>query len=73
MVGVRVKAYNKGSFIAEYIYPFLSQAEALYKCRTNNDAYRGNQDVILVAENYDINDPKNEEHFKACLASEVVM
>ena len=73
MKATRVKVYYKGRFIAEYIYPFLSQADALYKCRMSNDSYRGNQDVILIAENYDINDPKNEEHFNACLKSEVLM
>ena len=65
---VRVRSYlQSGEFTTcEHLYAVGNQQKALDRFRRD---YPEHKECILVAEEYDSDDPKNAEHFKACSES----
>ncbi len=64
---IRIRSYlPDGTFTScEHLYRGYTQASALARFRQE---YPEHNKCILVAEDYDCEDPKNAEHFKACKA-----
>lgn len=62
---VRIRSYMGKQFTGcEQLYPGNDQVKAIVRFR---EAYPEHKDCVLVAEPYNSNDPKNAEHFAACL------
>lgn len=63
---VRLRSYYQdGRFTTcEHLYHGSDQVKALDWFRKE---YPEHRDCIVVAESYDSDDPKNKEHFSACL------
>ena len=68
---IRIRSYyTNGKFTScEHLYTGYTQIQALERFRKD---YPEHDKCIVVAEDYDCNDPKNAEHFKACKMAECV-
>jgi len=66
MMYVRIKSYYQdGKFTGcEQLYFGNDQVKAIERFRKD---YPAHNECILVAENYDSEDPKNKEHFAVCV------
>lgn len=58
----RITSFYEGRLVAEHIYA-RDQVKALEWFRRD---YPEHNKCIVVAEDYDENDPKNAEHFRVC-------
>lgn len=62
---IRVRSYHNGEFTTcEHLYAGATQTEALVRFRKE---YPEHDECVLIAENYDSEDPKNKAHFAACV------
>ena len=66
---VRITSHKDGKLLAEHLYLTDSHTKAIERFRKE---YPSHKDCIVVAENYDSEEEKNKEHFKACLRCECV-
>ena len=65
MIYTRIRSYKDNQFTGcEHLYLGDSHVNALTAFRM---AYPEHKDCILIAENYDSDDPKNAAHFAACV------
>lgn len=61
---IRITSHKDGRLLAEHLYFTDSQVKAIERFRKE---YPEHHDCIVVAENYESDDPKHKEHFNACL------
>lgn len=68
---IRIRSYfPDGKFTGcEHLYTGYTQGSALSRFRKE---YPEHNQCIIVAEDYDCEDPKNSEHFKACKMADCV-
>lgn len=61
---IRITSYRGKELLAEHLYLTDSQVKAIERFRKE---YPEHADCVVVAQDYESDDPKNKEHFRACL------
>ena len=61
---IRITSHRGKELLAEHLYFTDSQVKAIERFRKE---YPEHKDCIVVAEDYESEDPKNKEHFRVCL------
>lgn len=61
---IRITSFFEDRLCAEHLYFGRDQVKAIERFRKE---YPEHKNCVVVAENYNSDDEKNKEHFKACL------
>ena len=61
---IRITSHRERELLAEHLYLTDSHVKAIERFRKE---YPEHKDCIVIAEDYDSDDPKNEEHFRICM------
>lgn len=65
MMYVRIRSYKDGKLCAEHLYIKSGTRQTAVE-RFKRDMPEQSNCELIIADDYDSEDPKNAEHFKAC-------